>query len=125
MPVSLKPRRRLLEEGCRFRIGPRVAEVIAVRPEGYVVIWEEWTDPKTGVVNDSARELLNYPRVETENSHGQLVILSRPGMEDADPSSMVQKSLAWRSGNGGITVSRASRKPLVSIAPGCHASFRS
>jgi len=86
MPVSLKPSRKLLEEGCRFRIGPRPAEVIAVRPEGYVVIWEEWTDPKTGVVNDSVHELLNYPRVETENSHGQLVILSRPGVQDADPS---------------------------------------
>ena len=78
MPVSLKPRRNLLEEGCRFRIGPRPAEVIAVRPEGYVVIWEEWTDRKTGVVQDSAHELLKYPRVETENSHGQLVFSAGP-----------------------------------------------
>ncbi|MBO9429448.1 hypothetical protein [Sulfitobacter sp. R18_1] len=86
MPVSLKPCRKLLEEGCRFRIGPRPAEVIAVRPEGYVVIWDEWTDPKTGVVNDPVHKFLNYPRVETENSHGQLVIISRPGMKDADLS---------------------------------------
>lgn len=86
MPVSLKPRRNLLETGCTFRIGPRHGEVIEARSEGYVVVWEEWTNPKTGDVTDRAHQLLDHDRVETENRYGKLVILSRPnaGNHDTD-----------------------------------------
>ena len=88
MAVSTKPHRNLLEPGCKFRIGQRHAEVIETRPEGYVTAWEEWTDPKTGVVTARAYQVLDFDRVETENRYGQLVVLSRPSAEILDPSAI-------------------------------------
>ncbi|WP_349295695.1 hypothetical protein ABEB22_14470 (plasmid) [Thioclava sp. 'Guangxiensis'] len=77
MAVSLKPRHYLLEVDCTFRIGPRQGKVIETRPEGYLVVWDEWHDAE-GIVRERSHQLLPYDQVEADNRYGQLAVLSRP-----------------------------------------------
>ncbi|MBY6068823.1 DDE-type integrase/transposase/recombinase [Leisingera aquaemixtae] len=78
MAAPFKKYRYLLEPRCRFRIGPRHAEVIEQREEGYLVLWEEWVDPDTGEVHERKPSMLTHERVANENNYGQLVVIQRP-----------------------------------------------
>ncbi|QPM91418.1 DDE-type integrase/transposase/recombinase [Pseudooceanicola algae] len=90
MAVSLVQRHHLLEVGCNFRVGPRHGSVVEARPEGFLVVWEEWSDPETGVITERAHRLLTHEHVEADNRHGQLVILSRPRAMETDPDDILR-----------------------------------
>ncbi|QPM92023.1 DDE-type integrase/transposase/recombinase [Pseudooceanicola algae] len=68
----------LLEKDCEFQIGVRKGRVLELRPEGYFVFWEEWTDPEVGECHDSIAGIYSYDAVVTENNQGTLKILKRP-----------------------------------------------
>lgn len=93
MAAPFGQRHHLLEAGCAFRVGPRHGSVVETRPEGYLVAWEEWSDPETGVVTARAHQLLTYDRVEADNRHGQLVVLSRPRVAESSPDDILRH---WR-----------------------------
>lgn len=78
----------LLEKDCEFRIGVRKGRVLELRPEGYFVFWEEWTDPQTGECHESAASVFGYDAVVTENNHGTLKILKRPLAKPFDPNAI-------------------------------------
>ncbi|ANT59820.1 hypothetical protein AYJ57_05210 [Salipiger sp. CCB-MM3] len=68
----------LLEKDCEFQIGVRKGRVLELRPEGYFVFWEEWTDPESGECHESIAGIFSYDAVVTENNYGTLKILKRP-----------------------------------------------
>lgn len=68
----------LLEKDCKFQIGPRKGKVLELRPEGYRVYWEAWTNPDDGEFHDSATGIYTYDAIVIDNSHGALKILERP-----------------------------------------------
>lgn len=75
----------LLEKDCDFKIGVREGRVIELRPEGYLVFWEPWTNSDTGECHESTASVLTYDAVVTENNYGTLKILRRPLAKPVDP----------------------------------------
>nr|WP_321507693.1 hypothetical protein [uncultured Celeribacter sp.] len=73
-----KKNKVLLEKDCEFAIGVRQGRVLEVRPEGYLVFWEEWSDPDTGECHESTAGVISYDAIVTENNYGTLKILRRP-----------------------------------------------
>lgn len=73
-----KKTKNLLEKGCDFQIGPRKGRVLELRPEGYFVFWEAWTDPDSGECNESTASIYGYDAIVTDNNYGKLKILKRP-----------------------------------------------
>ena len=80
-----KKRKVLLEKHCEFAVGIRGGRVLELRPEGYLVFWEEWTDPETGECHKSTGGVISYDAIVTENSYGNLKILRRPLAKPFDP----------------------------------------
>lgn len=68
----------LLEKGCEFQIGPRIGKVLELRPEGYYVFWEPWSDPDSGEDHESTASNYSYDAIVTDNNYGALKILKRP-----------------------------------------------
>lgn len=68
----------LLEKGCDFQIGLRKGRVLELRPEGYFVFWEPWTDPDSGECHESTAGIYGYDAIVTDNNYGVLKILRRP-----------------------------------------------
>ncbi|CUH77910.1 Integrase core domain protein [Tritonibacter multivorans] len=68
----------LLEKGCDFQIGLRKGRVLELRPEGYFVFWEPWTDPDSGECHESTAGIYSYDAIVTDNNYGVLKILKRP-----------------------------------------------
>ncbi|MFG6621081.1 DDE-type integrase/transposase/recombinase [Sulfitobacter sp. 1A05707] len=75
----------LLEKDCEFAVGIRGGRVLELRPEGYLVFWEEWTDPETGECHESTGGVISYDAIVTENNYGNLTILRRPLAQPFDP----------------------------------------
>ena len=73
-----KKTRVLLEKGCEFAVGIRDGRVLELRPEGYLIFWEEWTDPETGECHESTAGVMSYDAIVTENNYGNLKVLRRP-----------------------------------------------
>lgn len=78
----------LLEKGCDFQVGVRKGHVFDLRNEGYLVSWEEWSDPETGECHSSDFGILSYDAIVIENNHGTLKILKRPLAKPKDPKSV-------------------------------------
>ncbi|MCK8463070.1 hypothetical protein MUY35_04310 [Aliiroseovarius sp. S1339] len=68
----------LLEKDCEFAVGIRNGRVLELRPEGYLIFWDEWTDPETGECNESTAGVISYDAIVTENNYGNLKVLQRP-----------------------------------------------
>lgn len=68
----------LLEKNCEFRMKFREGKVLEVRPEGYFVFWEPWTDPETGECHESEANVVAHSVVAREDQYGQLQITKRP-----------------------------------------------
>jgi hypothetical protein len=68
----------LLEKDCEFAIGIRGGRVLELRPEGYLVFWEGWTDPDTGECHESNVSIFGYDDIVSENNFGTLKIIKRP-----------------------------------------------
>lgn len=75
----------LLEKGCDFQIGVRKGHVLELRPEGYLVSWEAWTDPEIGECHESDFNVISYDAICIENNYGTLKIKRRPLAKPADP----------------------------------------
>ncbi|ASP20387.1 integrase core domain protein [Antarctobacter heliothermus] len=73
-----KKNKVLLEKDCDFSIGVRQGRVLELRPEGYLVFWEEWTDPDSGACHESTAGVISFDAIVTENNYGTLKILRRP-----------------------------------------------
>jgi len=80
-----KKTRVLLEKDCEFAVGIRNGRVLELRPEGYLIFWEEWTDPETGECHESTAGLMSYDAIVTENNYGNLKVLRRPLAKPFDP----------------------------------------
>jgi len=78
----------LLEKNCEFQIGIRKGRVLELRREGYLVFWQEWTDPDTGECHESNAGVISYEAIVTENNYGKLKILKRPMAKPVDPKSI-------------------------------------
>ncbi|MCT4579123.1 hypothetical protein [Donghicola sp.] len=79
MAFSFKQKvKRLLEKDCDFQVGVRKGRVLDLRPEGYLVFWEAWTDPTSGECHDSVASVYGYEAIITDNNYGALKILKRP-----------------------------------------------
>lgn len=83
-PIKKKPR-VLLDKDCEFAIGIRHGRVMELRPEGYFVLWEKWSDPDTGECHEIDLGVISYDAIVTENNYGTLKILRRPLAEPFDP----------------------------------------
>lgn len=81
----------LLEKGCEFAVGVRKGQVLELRPEGYLVLWEEWTNPDMEGCYDSSAGVLSYDDIVTENNYGKLKILRRPLAEAIDPVKCIRR----------------------------------
>ncbi|MCT4578636.1 hypothetical protein [Donghicola sp.] len=68
----------LLENGCDFQLTLRKGRVLELRPEGYFVFWEPWTDPESGECHESTAGIYGYDAIVTDNNYGVLKILKRP-----------------------------------------------
>lgn len=85
MAVAVKPPVKvLLEKDCEFQIGIRRGRVLELRAEGYLVFWEAWADPATGLVSESTAGVISYLSIVTENKYGALKILRRPLVKIVD-----------------------------------------
>lgn len=60
----------LLEKNCEFRMKFREGKVLEVRPEGYFVFWEPWTDPETGECHESEANVVAHSVVAREDQYG-------------------------------------------------------
>jgi len=76
-PFSKKTR-VLLEKNCEFAVGIRNGRVLELRPEGYLIFWDEWSDRETGECHESTAGVMSYDAVVTENNYGTLKVLQRP-----------------------------------------------
>lgn len=83
-----KNKKVLLEKDCEFAIGIRPGKVIELREEGYLVFWEEWTNPDTGECYSSTPGIISYDAIVTENHYGTLKILRRPLAKPYDPKNI-------------------------------------
>lgn len=81
----------LLEKDCEFVIGVRSGKVLELREEGYLIFWEEWTDPDTGECHTSDCSVMSYDAVITENKYGTLKILKRPRAYVPDPKTHIRR----------------------------------
>lgn len=68
----------LLEKGCDFQLIFRKGRVLDLRPEGYLVFWEPYTDPDSGECHEGATGIHPYDAIVTANNYGELKILKRP-----------------------------------------------
>lgn len=68
----------LLEKGCDFQLTLRKGRVLELRPEGYFIFWEPWTDPESGECHESTAGIYGYDAIVTDNNYGILKILKRP-----------------------------------------------
>jgi hypothetical protein len=75
----------LLEKDCDFKIGVREGRVLELRPEGYLVFWEPWTNSDTGQCHESTASVIAYDAIVTENNFGNLKIIRRPLAKPVDP----------------------------------------
>ena len=91
--VVEKQARVFLEVGCEFTLRHRSGTVIELRPEGYLIRWEEYVDPD-GVCHESTRGRMSYKDIAIENDYGTLRILKRPQASTPRPGgvSRVQRT---------------------------------
>lgn len=85
----------LLEKDCDFQIGVRKGRVLELRREGYLVFWEEWTDPDNDEHHESNAGVISYEAIVTENNYGTLKILKRPLAPYVDPKGARRSERAW------------------------------
>lgn len=76
--VVEKHPRVFLEKDCEFTLRHRSGKVIQVRPEGYLIRWDEHVNPQTGECFESAMQVMPYKDIAIENDYGTLRILKRP-----------------------------------------------
>jgi len=81
----------LLEKDCEFAIGVRSGKVLELRDEGYLIFWEEWTDPDSGECHASNCGLMSYEAIATENKYGTLKILKRPLVQALDAKAVIRR----------------------------------
>ena len=74
----------LLEKDCEFAVGIRNGRVLELRPEGYLIFWDEWTDPDTGECHENSAGVISYDAIVTENNYGNLKVLRRPSAKPFD-----------------------------------------
>jgi len=70
--------RHLLEARCDFELSQRKGHVLEVRPEGYFVFWDAWTDVMTGECHESSAGVLPFEAVVKANQYGKLRVVRRP-----------------------------------------------
>ena len=92
--VVEKQARVFLEKGCEFTLRHRSGKVIQVRPEGYLIRWDEHVNPQTGECLESATYVMSYKDIAIENDYGTLRILKRPQASTPRPGgvSRVQRT---------------------------------
>lgn len=84
-----KNHKHLLEKDCEFQTGARTGKVHALRPDGYLVLWDEWKDTDTGEVHECKIYLYSFEEAATDNAYGKLRIIRRPR---AQPTSGIRRS---------------------------------
>ncbi|WP_370160701.1 hypothetical protein [Limimaricola soesokkakensis] len=91
--IAEKHPRVFLEKGCEFTLKHRGGTVVELRPEGYLIRWDEHVD-KDGVCHESAMGMMSYKDIAVENDYGTLRIVKRPQASTPRPGgvSRVQRT---------------------------------
>lgn len=82
MPVQLRKEKivdcSFLEVDCTIRKGTRLGKVTAIRDEGAVVDWEEWTHPVTGEILEAGPDIYENEVIHLDHLYGHLEVVRRP-----------------------------------------------